>query len=433
MAMTAPRATYPGKKWGILALLGTIYLVAFIDRVILALLIDPLKESFAISDTQMSLLIGFNFALFYCLVGIPMGKLADRINRRNLIVITAIVWVGCTAVSGMADSFWMLCVLRIGVAVGEAALGPSAISMIGDLFPPHQRARATSIYMAMGALGATGGYLLGGYIVTAISSTDMTILPILADLEPWRIAFFVAAAPAAVITLLFFLLVSEPSRTGDAPAVGHKFTMEWLALPWRPLLYLFIAGSIGQATVRGLVVWMPTYMHREFDWLVGQAGMAIGTITMVCGIGGMLLWPYLSEKWRQQGVADALPMTLIIGMATGAVLTILMTMATSGPVLLSLFGATMFFVMGTGVLLMVAVQHYVPSNKRGEFMAVCMLLTVMIADGLGPSLVPMAVSLLGGENASLHLGFAALAIAGPIGCCFALVARKGLRGIPRQS
>ncbi|GAM98259.1 permeases of the major facilitator superfamily [alpha proteobacterium U9-1i] len=421
------------RAWYAVGLLGALYIVAFLDRVILALLVEPIREQFNVSDTQISLLIGFNFALFYALVGIPMGRLADRVNRRNLIILTSIVWASCTFFSGMASAFWVLCLLRIGVAIGEAALSPSVISMIGDLFPQSQRGRATSIYMALGALGATGGYMLGGQMVGAIGDVESLMLPVVGSVQPWQAVFFAAAAPAAVLTLLIVLTLEEPKRIQHSSEDSHAISGAWLHRQWRPLLLLFLAGAIGQIIVRGLVAWTPSYLHREFDWAISDAGISMGLITMICGVGGMVIVPALTEAWLRSGKADAPPLVLTAGMASGAVFTLIAAFAPTADLFLTALGATMFVTMGTGVLIMVSIQLYAPAQTRGEFMAVCLLLTALIADGIGPSVVPVAAGLIGGEEAPLNLGFAVAAIAGPLGCIFALMARPGLMTMGSKS
>lgn len=412
--------------WYAVGLLGALYVVAFLDRVILALLVEPIREQFGVSDTEISLLIGFNFALFYALVGIPMGRLADRINRRTLIIITTIVWATCTFVSGLASTFWVLCALRVGVAIGEAALSPSVISMIGDLFPQSQRGRATSIYMALGALGATGGYMLGGQMVGAIGDIESLTLPLVGAIQPWQAVFFAAATPAAALVLLIFFTLTEPKRTHHGATDSHAISGAWLRREWRPLVWLFLAGAIGQIIVRGLISWSPSYLHRAFDWAISDAGTYMGLITMICGVGGMVLVPALTEAWLRSGKADAPPVVLTIGMMSGAVLTLVCAFAPSAEIYLTALGAAMFTTMGSGVLLMVSIQLYAPASTRGEFMAVCLLMTALIADGLGPTVVPFAASLIGGESGTLNLGFAVAALAGPIGCIFALIARPGL-------
>ncbi len=420
------------RAWYAVVLLGMLYIVAFVDRVILALLIQPLRAEFAISDTQISLLIGFTFALFYALVGLPIGRMADRINRRRLILASTVIWAACTFGSGFATSFGMLCLLRIGVAVGEAALSPSAISMIGDLFPPSRRAAATSVYMALGALGATGGYILGGLMVGAIGQIDSVSVPLIGAVKPWQFTFILVSLPAVILGLIFLFTVREPARPPVAPEAPPSRALAWAAPLWRPLIILFLAGSVGQTMVHGAATWAPTLLVRDYGWTIGAAGVRVGLVTMVCGVGGMMLWPIFAERWARSGRADALPLTLAIGVGGGALLVAACAFA-PGVVMFQIFyGGAMFMLMGTGVLLMVAIQAFAPSSMRGELMALCLLLTGLIALGVGPTLVPLAGQWIGAADGELKPGYVAIAlIAGPLATVLALWCRRGLVGLAR--
>lgn len=432
--MTETSAKASLRAWYAVGLLGLLYVVAFVDRIVLALLIEPLKAEFGVSDTQISLLIGFNFALFYALVGLPMGRLADRINRRTLIVASTAVWAACTLLSGFATAFWMLGVLRIGVAIGEAALSPSAISMIGDLFPKKDRGRATSIYMAMGAAGATGGYIVGGYMVGLIGETGGIVIPGIGAFKAWQTVFLAVSLPAVVLGVLLWLTVREPTRrTVDGVALQPSAPWEWLKKTWRPMLLLFVAGSVGQTMVHGLLTWAPSFMVRDFGWMVGRAGMTIGVATLIGGVGGMVLWPMITERWSRTR-EDALPLILTFGVVTGGVAMIVAATASGAATFIAGYGVAMFALMGTGVLLMIAIQQFANANMRGEMMALCLLLTALIAQGIGPTFVPMASKLLDPANADIRMGYIALAlVATPIAALFALWARAGLLRLKREN
>lgn len=422
------------RAWYAVGLLGALYIVAFIDRIVLALLIEPLKGEFGVTDTQISLLIGFNFALFYALVGLPMGRLADRVNRRTLIIASTAVWAACTLLSGFATAFWMLGLLRIGVAIGEAALSPSAISMIGDLFPKKDRGRATSVYMAMGAAGATGGYIVGGYMVGLIGEAGGIVIPGIGAFKAWQTVFLAVSVPAIVLGLLLWATVREPTRGAATGAVLEPSPRwEWARKVWRPMLLLFIAGSVGQSMVHGLLTWAPSLMVRDFGWLVGRAGMTVGVATLIGGVGGMVLWPMITERLGRRR-EDALPLILTFGVLAGGAAMILAATAATPTVFIIGYGLTMFALMGTGVLLMIAIQQFARANMRGEMMALCLLLTALIAQGIGPTFVPIASRLLDPVNADIKMGYIALAIvASPLAALFALWARPGLLRLKKEN
>ena len=148
----------------VLGVLVVVYTFNFIDRQILSILLEPIKNELQLSDTQLGFLTGFAFAAFYATLGIPIARLADRTNRRNLIAIALVVWSGMTAVSGVANNYWQLLLARIGVGVGEAGCSPAAHSMVADYFPAHQRATALGIYSLGIPIGILFGFLAGGWI-----------------------------------------------------------------------------------------------------------------------------------------------------------------------------------------------------------------------------------------------------------------------------
>jgi len=181
----------------VLVLMTLVYAINFIDRQLLAILQDSIKADLGFSDTQLGLLTGFAFALFYVLAGVPIARWADRSDRRNIISLSIGVWSFMTAISGLAANYLHLLLARIGVGVGEAGCSPPAHSMISDIFPAEQRATALSTYSVGINIGIMLGFLLGGFLNEYYS---------------WRVAFFVVGAPGILIALIFKFTVSEPIR-----------------------------------------------------------------------------------------------------------------------------------------------------------------------------------------------------------------------------
>ena len=179
MQTTTLTQTSVGYRWYVIFVLLLAQAFSFLDRMIMGLLVGPIRESFAISDTQYSLLAGLAFSLFYAVMGIPLARIADSRSRRNLIVWGIAVWSLMTALCGLARNFWTLFLARVGVGVGEAALGPAAYSMITDYFPRSTLARALSIYMLGVTIGSGFAYMLGGAVVAYVQTLDVISLPLL--------------------------------------------------------------------------------------------------------------------------------------------------------------------------------------------------------------------------------------------------------------
>src|SRR5271170_2446976 len=196
--------------WYVVGVLTILYAFSFIDRQIFSLLVGPLRRDLHIGDTQMSLLIGFSFAVFYTFFGIPIGHLADVYNRRWIIAIGLILWSGFTAGCGLAPSFLVMLVLRMGVGVGEAALSPAAYSLITDYFPRDRLATAISVYSMGIYLGSGLAYLLGGLVVAYASSQAVWSIPLLGELRPWQLIFLLVGLPGIVLTPLL-LTIRDPA------------------------------------------------------------------------------------------------------------------------------------------------------------------------------------------------------------------------------
>src|SRR5216683_2185076 len=197
--------------WYVVFILMVCYTLSFVDRQILSLLVGPMKRDLAISDTRIGLLQGLAFALFYGLMGLPLGRLADTRNRRNVIIVGVVLWSFLTGACSTARSFWSLFVARIGVGVGEATLSPSAFSLITDYFPKEKLGAALSVYSMGIFIGSGLALIAGGSVVDAVTRMPAVTVPLLGTVAPWRFTFLIVGAPGLVIALLLYT-VREPSR-----------------------------------------------------------------------------------------------------------------------------------------------------------------------------------------------------------------------------
>lgn len=270
----------------VLGVLFLVYVMNFVDRQILSILLDPIKEDLGASDTQMGFLTGFAFALFYTAFGIPIARWADRGVRRSIIAIGLTVWSVMTAFCGLAQSFAQLAIARIGVGVGEAAGSPPAHSLISDFFPPERRGTAFSIYNFGIPIGVMFGYLAGGWIE---------------EFFGWRMAFLVVGAPGVALALLLRFTVREPPRglsdrlSVEAPADeaggGEAADGESMGdvvralLGIRTFVLVSIAGGFSAFASYGFGSWVPAFLGRVH----GMSGAEIGTwIGIESGVGGVL-------------------------------------------------------------------------------------------------------------------------------------------------
>jgi len=272
-----------------LFLLVLVFTSSHVDRQIVAILQEPIKHAFGISDTQLGLLTGVMFALFYATLGMPMAMWADRHNRRNLITFSITLWSGMTALCGAALQFWQLLIARIGVGVGEAGSNPPSHSVISDLYGPTERATAMAIFGVGVNIGIMLGYLIGGWVNEWLG---------------WRWAFVVAGAPGLIIALMVRFTMTEPPRgyadgiqeKPPAPPFWSVVTTMWRNSTIRHLLASNILISFaGYAAV----AWTPVYFQRIHGMSTGESGTWLAIMIGLGGGVGTFLAGYLADKFAK--------------------------------------------------------------------------------------------------------------------------------------
>ena len=420
----------PALGWYAVGVLLVAYVFSFIDRTIIGLLVGPIKASLDISDTQFGVLGGIAFTLFYCILGVPIGRIADRVSRRGLIAAGVAVWSFMTALCGWAAGFWHLFLARVGVGVGEAALTPAAYSMIADYFPKERLGRALAVYQSGAFLGAALAFILGGVVIAAVTAfvadnPDFSI-PLLPDVQGWRLVFIAVGAPGLLVALWMFT-VREPSRKGRVAEVGP-------ALPFRAVidyvwrhrrLYLphFIGFGVLVVTFQNVVVWGPAYFTRHFGLTTAQTGLTLGLVMLVFSSAGVIGGGFLSDRLVKRGQAEG-PMR--VGMIAGLALLPFAATATvvdSLALSLMLFCPMMFFAsfpLGSAAQ---ALQMVTPNEMRGQVSAIYMLFLNLLSYGLGPLIVGMVTDFVFADEGAVGYSLAVVsAVSAPVA---AFVATRG--------
>lgn len=300
----------PAYRWYVVSLLGITYMVSYIDRLIISLMVDPIKADLALSDTQISLLIGLSFALFYTTSAIPIAWLADRFNRRNIIVSGVTVWCLMTAVCGFAKTFPALFVARMGVGLGEAALAPAGNSLIADSFPKEQLGRALGIFTSGIAIGAGLALVIGGHVLALIGPQKIYDLPVLGTLSGWQLAL-VMLGVAGLVVAAALMTIEEPARKRDpdqsegAPAASLKETLAYFLEHRRVYATLFLAYSAAQTGFYALGGWVPSLFLRVYKWDISFFGTAYGSMTAIAGVAGVMAGGLLCDRFFKKGVIDS--------------------------------------------------------------------------------------------------------------------------------
>jgi MFS family permease len=382
----SPELPYPRRAyaWCVVAILIGTAVLSYTDRLVLSLLVDPVRHDLGISDTEISLLLGTAFAVVYGLAGIPFGLLADRSSRRNLIFAGVLIWSVGTVACGYAHSFATLFAARIVVGLGESVLSPAAISLVSDYFPPARRGMAVGCFLSGIAIGNGAAILIGGAVLQMVESGWFAGTA-LATLAPWRMVLLLIGAPGFLWALLM-LVIREPARRASAAGGGRAG--ERAGALWRvaPVYFVVAMASLVDNAVGA---WAPTLIIRSFARDPAQVGLQLGLLLTVGFGGGVLAGGALSDlvggngRWLRK-LAVCLVASLCILPVAAAIDAPLVTVVMAAvPVYFAFSG----IVTACGFS---SILDAVPNRQRGFAMAVSFFLNVAVGAGLGPTSVALA-------------------------------------------
>ncbi len=367
--------------WYAVFVLLLAYVLSFVDRIILSLLVTPIKEDLGTTDAQMGLLMGFAFAIFYTLAGIPIAKYSDVKSRKMIIAIGIFLWSIMTAVCGLARSFFQLFLARVGVGVGEAALTPAAYSMISDYFSEEKLGRAMAVYKSGAMFGGGLAFIIGGAVVGYVVNSDSIILPMLGELKPWQMAFIIVGLPGVLIGLLM-LTVKEPSRTGVADNLDKKVSIsdaiKYMQKRWRVYLFIFLGFAFMAAPISSALTWIPVYLQRIHEMSIPDSGRTLGIIIFFLSSSGVLFSGWLIDTFKKRGYQDGyFKVALIICLVSLPIIYYAMNDQSLEKTLwwlhLFVFVASMPLVISATVL-----QIVTPNQLRAQVSAVYMLFLNLI-------------------------------------------------------
>lgn len=382
---------YPttGRAWFTVVILLLAYVLSFIDRQILNLLVGPIRADLGISDTQMSLLMGLSFAIFYTVAGIPLGRVADSRSRRGLIAWGIFFWSLMTAACGLAKTYWHFVLFRIGVGAGEAALSPAAYSLMADSFPPEKRATAISVYSMGIYLGAGMAFLLGGIVITWANAKGDVTLPVLGVIRPWQLIFLVLGVVGALFSLVL-LAIREPTRKGVG--AGVAVPLKDVGAYLLKIRKAVICHNFGFACLSfasyGASAWIPTFFIRTHGLTAGEVGIYYGSLVMVAGSLGIVFGGRLSDYLARKGHQDA---NMRVGLLS-AVLTLMCNVVFLVDNM-TLLWVIMFFNVFTVAMPFgvapAAIQEVMPNSMRGQASAIYLFVITLIGLGIGPTAVAL--------------------------------------------
>lgn len=390
------------RAWSTVTILMVAYILSFIDRQILNLLVGPIRRDLQISDTQMSLLMGLSFALFYTLCGIPLGRMADRRSRRGLIAAGVLVWSAMTAACGMAKSYWHFLLARVGVGAGEAALSPAAYSLIADSFPPEKRATAISVYSMGIYVGSGLAFLLGGVVIHFASAQGDITLPVLGVIRPWQLIFLMLGA-AGVIFCLLLLFLREPQRQGAGAGTHVSFgeVMQYLNKNRKTVILHNLSFACLSFCGYGAASWVPAFFMRTYGMEASQVGLVYGTLVGIFGSLGIIVGGRLSDWLTMRGYKDA-PMRVGLIAACIALPTYLGYASDDLNVAIFTVGCGAFALAMPFGVAPAAIQEIMPNPMRGQASAVYLFVITLLGLGIGPTAVALITDYVFNDDAALR-------------------------------
>jgi MFS family permease len=436
-----PNDEYPdsGYAWYVVVILTIAYMFSFLDRQILALLVEPIRADLNISDTQMSLLQGLAFGIFYTLLGIPIGRLADRRSRRAIIATGITIWCLMTTACGLAKTFPQLFAARIGIGVGEATLNPSAYSLISDYFPREKRARPMSFYNMGVSLGAGVAMVLGGQIITWVFTQPRLNLPYVGELYHWQTVFMMVGLPGLLVAVLM-ITVREPERKGkislgntlgnnlgntsgdtdDTPdVIPIRAVASFLWERRSTYLTLFLGMSVVTIIGYGYFSWIPTMFIRTWGWTISQIAFSYGVVILIFGPLGVNLGGWLAERWYNKGRRAAhMRVTLIGALILVPASTLAPLMPTPELAVLMLIPATIGGAIPTATA-GAALMMIVPNQMRAQTTAIYYFVINILGLTLGPFMIAFFTDSIFHDESMLRYSISIVSgSAGVIALCF---------------
>jgi len=393
MKLSTKRYTY---EWYVVVICMLAYVFSFIDRQVLALMIEPIKRDLHLTDTQFSLLHGLAFSLFYAVMGMPLAYLADRFARPRIIATGIALWSVATAACGMSQSFVHMFVSRMSVGVGEAALSPGTYSMLADLFPKSKLGRAVGVYSLGSFIGGGIAFLVGGYVIALLKHASVFTLPIIGDVRAWQITFFIVGLPGLLIALLFAMTVRNPARKGLAQdgagrvkRVSMADSLRFVGSHRKTFFCHYIGFSFYAMTLYCLMGWSPAFYMRHFGLSTVDAGYTLGTVMLVANTAGVFCGGWLSDWLLRGGHADAPMRAACIGAACMFLPAVMFAQTASLNASLAWLVAAMFFASFPLATSAAAMQTLAPNQMRAQISALFLLVSNLIGLGLGTTLVAL--------------------------------------------
>ncbi len=408
------------KNAWILIALAITFMFNFLDRQIMALLVTPIKRDLGLTDTQISLLIGFAFVIFYAIAGIPISRLVDRGSRKWIIGVGVGFWSLMTMACGLAQNFVQLALARIGLGIGESCNTPSTYSLVTDLFPREKLARAIAV-INLGNVGGQGfAFFVGGSLIVWLSTAPFEGIPLLGGLKPWQLTFMILGLPGILWAIIFVTTVPEPPRKnelGSGQVVPSLMDVIRFMLRWRWVYFPLILGITIKAMLSfGAAIWSPALLERKFGWETGVPGLYLGLISLSMMPLGLLAGGWLADKLTARGHDNANALVLMMAIAALLPFAILFPLMPTAELALTMQAASLFFGAAGTSPGNTAMQLITPGRMRGTVTAFYIAIMNLLGNGLGPLFVALLTDRIFKDEAMIASSMAiSAAILAPLG------------------
>lgn len=405
--------------WYVALLLSCTYMVSFLDRYVMGLVLVPMKREFGFSDTQLGLLTGTGFVILYTLAALPLGRLADRRNRRNIIIAGILLWSLATAACGLTNSFASLFMARIGVGFGEACLLPAAMSLLAAYFTRKKLGRAVGTFSMGSALGISLAFIGGGAILAWLVARNGMDFPFLGHLSPWKALFIFTSFPGLVLAVLLWT-VREPERSDDKvrgkPRVREA--LRYFGMKRAAYSLHTLAAVADVIIIFAMTTWAPTFYVRMFNLSPAEAGMAVGSALLVAGPVGHFSGGWLIDEIHRRGIPSAPGLVIGLMLTLACLPAIVFCTTTNITLSLVAFAITKLFLTGATAPCLAGIQMITPERLRGVMTSCYLAVVTLFAVGCGPVLVGLITDRVFGYDKALPwslllltLGFAAVGVA----------------------
>ena len=400
--------------WYAVFLLTLASTLSFIDRQILNVMIGPIKRDLGgLSDTEISLIIGLAFSLIYSATTLPLARIADRYSRRNVIIAGVFSWSAMTAMAGMANSFWQLFAARMGVGIGEAALGPASTSMLADYFDERRLPLAYGVVATAPFIGTGLASMVGGPLIDYLESQPHVVLPIFGEMFSWQTVLVVVGLPGILLALVMFSL-REPERMGVGADLddGYSWAEVWqfVLSRRRYLSFHFIAYLCLSIQGFAFLTWIVEFFVRKHGWSRTDIGLTYGSIAFTAGILGSIWAGFYAGNMLAKGKSDA-PMRLTLWgtLALGPVAFVVPLLENDMLAIALIVPLTFFMAMPPG-LSNAALQAIAPNRMRGQLIAIYLICVSFLSYLFAPLIIGLMNDYIFGREDAIGLSLSSLSV-----------------------